>query len=102
MSIIDFWILLLLCIKKASDTDGIWRSIGGTWSVRPVIGYIFVQQHEELSDLLRPKTQEDHISPCNIARSWLRSAQRSWQQKSITYCWRRIQIRITQDKISHN
>ena len=34
MSIIDFWILLLLCIKKASDTGGIWRSIGGTWSLR--------------------------------------------------------------------
>ena len=34
-------ILLLLCIEKANDTGGIWRSIGGSWSTRPSSGYIF-------------------------------------------------------------
>ena len=42
MSIIYFWILPLLCIKKKnSDTGDIWRSIGGSWSARPDSGYIF-------------------------------------------------------------
>ena len=58
---LDSWIIInkehqrllessIIMHKKASDTGGIWRSIGGSLSARPVIGNIFLQEHEELSD----------------------------------------------------
>ena len=41
---------IIMHLKKAIDTSGIERSIGESWSARLVIGCLFLQQHQELSD----------------------------------------------------